>query len=202
MVLPQEGSSLIACATSRFELETFSGTVTDTKSDALNASQNPILQFIFRKPVCQAVHELVVRSPDGVSRTFRFGTESPDIPASVTQRVTVVASPSNTAVTKKKGLLSSRPPGTRPGEPLSIVNHVSGVTSRALRPPIDSSGLPTWLVPLIVVMAAGDAGSFLLDPSYPLLIAGGAASAATALAGGSTFLIPKWKQLPENMVRL
>lgn len=83
VIQPQEGVKLVACATTRYEFETFSGTVVETKSEALNAGMNLIQRFILRQPVCQAVHELVVRAPDGTGRTFRLGTASADVPAQV-----------------------------------------------------------------------------------------------------------------------
>ena len=85
VVQPQEGSKVVACAESRYEFEVFSGTVLGTpKSEAQNAAEGLLKRFFgFGKGACQAVHEMVVRAPDGMSRTFRFGTTSADVPAQV-----------------------------------------------------------------------------------------------------------------------
>jgi len=119
----------------------------------------------------------------------------------VGERVTVVASPSSGAKLRKGGPLSSRPPNTRPGQPLSLVSHATGASTRLLRPPTDAPGLPSWLAPVLITIALGDAGSALVDPALPLLLAAGAAGAAATLAGGGAFLVPRWKQLPANAVR-
>lgn len=85
VVQPQEGSKVVACAESRYEFEVFSGTVLGVpKSEAQNAAEGLLKKlFGFGKGACQAVHEMVVRTPDGTSRTFRFGTTSADVPAQV-----------------------------------------------------------------------------------------------------------------------
>ena len=85
MAQPQEGSKLVACATTRYELELFSGTVVgEPESEALNAGQGSVLQRLFRqREVAQANHSLVVRSPAGESRTFRVATTSAAVPARV-----------------------------------------------------------------------------------------------------------------------
>lgn len=85
VIQPQEGSRVVACAESRYEFEVFSGTVVGSpNSEALNAGENFLKKLLgFGKSTCQATHEMVVRTPDGVSRTFRFGTTSADVPAQV-----------------------------------------------------------------------------------------------------------------------
>jgi hypothetical protein len=83
VVQPQEGSRVVACATSRYEFEIFSGTVLGTpKSEAMNAAEG-VLARLTQRAVCQAVHELIVRTPDGESRTFRVGTTDAAVPAQV-----------------------------------------------------------------------------------------------------------------------
>jgi hypothetical protein len=88
-VQPQEGTRVVACAASRYEFEVFSGTVAGApKSEALNAGESLLKRVLgFGKGRCQATHEMVVRTPDGVSRTFRFGTASADVPAQVRMHV-------------------------------------------------------------------------------------------------------------------
>jgi hypothetical protein len=76
---------VVACAESRYEFEVFSGTVVgQPTSEALNAGDNLFKRLLgFGKSTCQATHEMVIRTPDGASRTFRFGTASADVPAQV-----------------------------------------------------------------------------------------------------------------------
>lgn len=89
VVQPQEGSRVVADSISRYEFELFSGTVTSCKSEALQPADGGLLGAavravgLLRKPLVAAVHELVVRAPDGLSRTFRAGTASADVPAQV-----------------------------------------------------------------------------------------------------------------------
>lgn len=74
---------MAACASSRFEFELFSGTVTgEPQSEAQNADES-LLSRVFQRGVVQANHELVVRSPEGESRTFRVGTTTAQLPAQV-----------------------------------------------------------------------------------------------------------------------
>lgn len=91
VVQPQEGKRVVACAESRYEFEVFSGTVVGKpESEALNAGENFLKKLIgFGKGTCQATHQMVVRTPDGVSRTFRFGTASSDVPAQVLHPTTL-----------------------------------------------------------------------------------------------------------------
>ena len=79
---------VVACASSRYEYEVFSGTVTEAASQALVGSQSALLAAAravgaWRAPAVAAVHELVVRAPGGQSRTFRFGTATANLPAQV-----------------------------------------------------------------------------------------------------------------------
>ena len=79
---------VVACASSRYEYEVFSGSVTEAASQALVSSQGALLAAAralgaWRAPAVAAVHELIVSAPGGQSRTFRFGTASADLPAQV-----------------------------------------------------------------------------------------------------------------------
>lgn len=52
------------------------------------ASQSLLLNFarsvgLWKKPATGALHQMVVRTPDGQARTFRFATETADVPAQV-----------------------------------------------------------------------------------------------------------------------
>lgn len=88
VVQPQEGLKVVADAFSRYEYEVFSGRVVTTSSEALQPTTGLLFAAlravgVLRRPAPAAVHEFVVQAPDGVSRTFRVATASPDVPAQV-----------------------------------------------------------------------------------------------------------------------
>lgn len=188
VVRPEEGAKPVNCSVTRYPFEVFSGTVRSISSDALNKSDNIFLVFgrftgIWKAPTVQAVHEMVVVAPDGNGRTFRFGTESTDVPCSEGERISVVCAPSQSA---SGGMFGSGPPGKKPGEPLAISNHNSSSLVNLLPAPASqqASGIPGWLLPAAVLFAGTDAASWFVDPALPLLIAAGTASVVgTAVAG-------------------
>lgn len=77
-----------ACASSRYAFEVFSGEVLRVQLEAVVQEQSLLLAAaqtanIWRKRPLASVHQMDVRAPDGQARTFRFGTESADVPAQV-----------------------------------------------------------------------------------------------------------------------
>ncbi|KAG2423402.1 hypothetical protein HXX76_015367 [Chlamydomonas incerta] len=208
VVQPQEGAKTVADGYSRYEYDVFSGTCLGMSSTALNGGGNLLLGLgralgLVKKPGVAAIHEFVLQAPDSTSRTFRVGTENASVPAQVGERLTVVSAPVRNV--RQGGLFNASPPGTRPGEALSATNHKTGAVLQLLRPPASAEqagSLPSWVLPVAVVLAGGDAASSLLDPALPLLLAAGAAS----LAGGSvvtnSIVVPKLKQLPDNKVKV
>jgi hypothetical protein len=117
-------------------------------------------------------------------------------------RVSMVTCPASSSPLRKKGLITSRPPGTRPGEPLVAVNHALGSSTPLVRPPSKAaSSLPQWLPWIAGGLMFTEVGSGFLDPNYPVLIAAGLAAATSSVVGGNRFLLPRLKQLPENSVR-
>jgi hypothetical protein len=118
------------------------------------------------------------------------------------ERVTFITCPESSAALRKQGLLTSRPPGTRPGEPLVVVNHALGRRTELMRPPSKAaSALPQWLPVVAGSLLVTEVGSGFFDPGLPALIAGGLAVAGTSYLSGSQLLIPRLKQLPESSVR-
>jgi hypothetical protein len=208
VVQPQEGNKVVADADSRYEFELFSGSVTSCSSEALEVSSNLLLDLaraagLWRRLPVAAVHEFVVQAPDSASRTFRCGTATPDVPAQMGQRVTVVCSPVRSSRARQR-LLSPSPPGTTPGQALSVVSHKTGAALPLLRPPASLTQVasPSWLLPAVALLAGSDAATALIDPNLPLLVAAGAAAVAGSAVAGSTLLIPRLKQLPERSVKL
>ena len=119
------------------------------------------------------------------------------------ERVTFITCPEAASTLRKQGFLTSRPPGTKPGEPLVAVNHALGTRTQLLRPPSKAaSALPQWLPVVLGSFVATELGSGFFDPNLPALIAGGLAVAGTSYVSGSQLLIPRLKQLPESSVRI
>ena len=82
------GVQVAACASSRYVYEVFSGEVARVESEALVQEQSLLLAAarsanLWRKRPLASVHQMVIRAPDGQARTFRYGTESADMPAQV-----------------------------------------------------------------------------------------------------------------------
>lgn len=99
--------------------------------------------------------------------------------------------------------MSSRPPRSRAGEPLVIVNHSVGSSLRLVRPTSQAArALPSWTLPALAVTASGVLGSGLADPAYPQLITLGAAALTASWVGSSSVLLPRLKQLPVSTVAL
>lgn len=186
VVQPQEGVKPVADAVTRYEYELYSGTVASCSSESLVTERSWLRAAVqrvglVRRPATSAVHTLAVQTPAGKQRTFRVGTETADVPAKTGDRVTVVCAP-ETPVFSRRRLLSSAPPGTKPGEALSMTNHTTQTSTRLLRPPAPGGqDIPGWWLPVAVVLAGSDAASSLVDPALPYLLAGGlAAVIATA----------------------
>jgi hypothetical protein len=118
------------------------------------------------------------------------------------ERVTFITCPEDSKTLRKQGILTSRPPGTKPGEPLVVMNHTLGMRTDLLRPPSKAaSALPQWLPVVLGGFVATELGSGFFDPNLPGLIAGGLAMAGASYVSGSQLLIPRLKQLPESSVR-
>lgn len=104
----------------------------------------------------------------------RCGTATADVPALSGDRITVVCSP-GIAKQRKGALLTNSPPDTEPGEALSVTEHRKGTVTLLLRPPLpgSQSTLPSWALPVVVLLGGSDAALGLLDPALPLLVAAG-----------------------------
>ena len=174
-------------------------------AESLASEQNPLAAVarrigLLRRPPTGAVHTLVVQTPTGQQRSFRFATSTADVPAKLGDRVTMVCCPQQPQLSARR-LLAATPPGAKPGEVLSLSNHTSSSHVALLRPPAPGSGgVPSWVLPAAVLLAGSDAASALIDPALPLLLAG--ATVGTAAVGLATngLLLPRLRQLPERSV--
>ncbi|XP_047340810.1 uncharacterized protein LOC124944563 isoform X3 [Impatiens glandulifera] len=150
-----------------------------------------------------AVHSIVVQTPSGAARTHRFATETVELPAREGERVTIaVAAPSS--IYREVGPLKISPksPKLYPGEPMSLMNHNDGRESLLLRAPSKDKGSsllnPSIIVPLLAVMATGDAATSLIDPSLPQLISVAAISSIAVGATLNSFILPQLAMLPQK----
>jgi len=134
-----------------------------------------------------------------MARTHRFATETVDLPAQEGERVTVaVAAPSN--VYRKVGpfKFSPRNPDFYPGEAMCITKHKDGRESLLLRAPRkENSSLlkPSFLFPLIALLATGDAASGLIDPGLPQLLSVVAVSTLVVGSTLNTVVLPQFNQV-------
>ncbi|KAI3436374.1 hypothetical protein D9Q98_002427 [Chlorella vulgaris] len=211
VVQPQEGVKVVADSFSRYEYELFSGRVAAATSESLVSDSNWLLAAarrvgLLKRTAVGAVHTLLVQTPAGQQRTFRLGTATADVPAKEGDRVTVVCAPAQgqRSALGQRRLLGSAPHGTKPGEALSLSNHTTRRESTLLRAPGPgtAAGLPSWALPLVVVLTAGDAASSLVDPALPLLAAGAMAATVASGVAGNALLLPRLKQLPARLLEV
>eukprot|EP00210_Caulerpa_lentillifera_P005056 g4829.t1 len=204
VVQPQEGVKTVPCSTSKYLFEVFSGTVTSVTSDAVDNASDAFMSLIrllklWKKPRINAVHKMVVTTPSGIPRTFRFGTESAEVPAKLKDRVSLICAPER-ILEKVSGVLDPIPQGIRSGEVITVLNHKTGVTTPALRAPRDvgMESVPSWVVPVAMVLAGSDVASSFVDSNFPLLGAVAVATMGASVLISNSIVLPKLKQLPEN----
>lgn len=152
-----------------------------------------------------AVHSIVIRTPSGTARTHRFATQTVELPAQEGERVTIsLAAPSN--VYREMGPLkiSARSQGFRPGEPMSLTNHINRQVSRLLRAPSKNEGPfvfnPYLLVGVLALLASGDAASAFIDPSLPRFITATAFASAAVGTALNQVILPEIRKLPQKTV--
>lgn len=134
-----------------------------------------------------------------MARTQKFATETADLPARRGERVTMAAAAPST-VFREVGPIKFSPkdPNFYSGEPMCLTNHTDGRESLLLRVPAKGTSAllnPSILFPFIVLSAAGDAASGVIDPSLPrlLLVAGFASLAAGATL--NSFVFPQFSRV-------
>uniref|UniRef100_A0A0E0LTW7 Uncharacterized protein n=1 Tax=Oryza punctata TaxID=4537 RepID=A0A0E0LTW7_ORYPU len=207
---PQHGTQTVSCSKCRYQYELFSGDITSIESEEVSMDVSALdkaLRFInvIKDGLPAAVHSIVIRTPSGTARTHRFATQTVELPAQEGERVTIsLAAPSN--VYREMGPLkiSARSQGFRPGEPMSLTNHINRHVSRLLRAPSKKEGPfvfnPYLLVGALALLASGDAASAFIDPSLPRLIT---ATAFASAAVGTTLnrvILPEIRKLPQKTV--
>ncbi|KAJ6307989.1 hypothetical protein OIU76_017715 [Salix suchowensis] len=176
---PQYGIQIVSCAKCRYQYELVSGDITSIDSEAISMdlpAWERGLRFLqlMKQSIPAAVHSVVVQTPSGMARTQRFATETVDLPAQKGERVTIASAvPSN--VYRNVG-----PAPVKDGK-LSLLN-------------------PSVLVPLLAVLATGDAASGIIDPSLPQFLLVAAISSLGVGATLNTLVFPRLNQLPQRSV--
>uniref|UniRef100_A0A804LQA0 Pentatricopeptide repeat-containing protein n=1 Tax=Zea mays TaxID=4577 RepID=A0A804LQA0_MAIZE len=210
VVQPQDGTQVVSCSKCRYQYELFSGDITSIESEEVSMDISALekaLRFInMRKDgIPAAVHSIVIRSPSGTARTYRFATQNVTLPAQEGERVTIsLAAPVNVYRDMGPLKVAARSQGFKPGEPMCLTNHINGQVSKLLRAPSKNKGTfflsPYLLVGALAFLASTDAASAFIDPSLPRLVT---ATAIASAAIGTTLngvVLPKIQKLPEKAV--
>jgi hypothetical protein len=75
--------------------------------------------------ICRKSVALLMQAPDGSSKTFRCATETADVPAQTSERVTFVSCPfKNSRKGSRPLIFSATPPGRLPGEAMQASLHI------------------------------------------------------------------------------
>ncbi|KAE8662067.1 Nucleoside diphosphate kinase IV [Hibiscus syriacus] len=161
----------------------------------------------FKQRVPSAVHSILVQTPSGLARTHRFAAETVDLPAqgpAQGERVTIAcAAPSNVYREVGPFKFSPKAPNFYPGEPMCLTNHKDGREPQLLRAPAKDGNIsifkPQFIIPLLTVLAAGDAASGIIDLSLPKLLS---VAAVETLAVGATLnavIFPQLNQVNHGL---
>ncbi|GLT78089.1 hypothetical protein SLA2020_496350 [Shorea laevis] len=207
---PQHGIQIVSCAKCRYQYELFSGNVVSVDSEEISmeipAWKRGLKSLqIIKESIPAAVHSIVVQTPSGVARTQRFASETVDLPAQEGERVTLAsAAPSNVYREVGPFRFSPKAPNFYPGEPMCLTNHNDGRESLLLRAPAKDGNTsllnPSFLIPLVIVLAAGDAASGIIDPNLPQLLPVVAIGSLACGAALNTVVFPQLNQLPQRSV--
>ncbi|KAL5750179.1 hypothetical protein ACOSP7_024782 [Xanthoceras sorbifolium] len=207
---PQHGIQIVSCAKCRYKYEFVSGDIVSIDSEEISMdipAWKRGLRFlqIMKQSIPAAVHSIVVQSPSGMARTHKFATETVDLPAKEGERVTVAsAAPSNVYREVGPFKFSPKAPNFYPGEPMCLTNHKDGRESLLLRAPTEDGNPsllnPFNLIPLLAVLATGDAVSGIVDPSLPQLLSVAAVASLAVGATLNTVVLPQLNQLPQRSV--
>ncbi|CBI34490.3 uncharacterized protein LOC100246151 isoform X2 [Vitis vinifera] len=207
---PQHGIQIVSCSKCRYQYELVSGDIASIESEEISMdvpAWKRGLRFlqIMKESIPAAVHSIVVQTPSGMARTHRFATKTVDLPAQEGERVTIaLAAPSNVYREIGPFKVSPKAPNFYPGEPMCLTNHKDGRESLLVRAPRKdgSSSLlnPSILFPLLVVLAAGDAASGIIDPSLPQFLSVAAVGSLAVGTTLNTLVFPQMNRLPQRTV--
>ncbi|XP_021757672.1 uncharacterized protein LOC110722696 [Chenopodium quinoa] len=206
---PQQGIQVVSCAKCRYQYELVSGDIVNIESEEISMDVPAWRRWLgflqtTKQTIPSAVHSIVIQTPSGNAQTHKFATSTPDVPAQQGERVTLaLAAPLNVFREVGPIRISPKSPKYYPSEPLCLTNHQDSRESLLLRAPSADSKPsllnPSIVLPLLVLLASGDAASGFINPSLPQLLP---AAVAASLAVGATFntvVLPQLGQLPQRM---
>ncbi|KAH9606142.1 hypothetical protein KSS87_006878 [Heliosperma pusillum] len=206
---PQQGIQIASCAKCRYQYELVSGDIVNIASEEISMDIPAWKRWLGSLPMTKqaipsAVHSIVIQTPSGVARTHRFATETAEVPAQEGERVTIaVAAPTNVFREVGPFRFSPKSPKYYPSEPLCLTNHRDERESLLLRaPPTDgklSLVSPSFILPLLVVLASGDAASGFIDPSLPRLLPAAVAASLAVGATLNTMVLPQMGQISQRL---
>ncbi|QDZ21171.1 hypothetical protein HOP50_05g36970 [Chloropicon primus] len=197
------GEETVACASSRYLFDCYSGMVVSAESDApASRSEGAVFELLEKRVFAgnsnkyALNHKIVVDAPDGTARAYKFATETDELPAKVGDRVTVICASNSESA---GGSFPPIPPGSFKGEPKSLYNHRQRKTTQLLRTFDPNSGVALkWIVLGTALLAGGDSSSALINPDFPALIAAGALGVTAAGAAAKELILPQLAKLPTN----
>ncbi|KNA20195.1 hypothetical protein SOVF_054710 [Spinacia oleracea] len=205
---PQQGIQVVSCAKCRYQYELVSGDIVNIESEEISMDVPAWRRWlgflqITKQTIPSAVHSIVIQTPSGAARTHRFATSTPDVPAQPGERVTIaLAAPSSVFREVGPFRISPKAPKYYPSEPLCLTNHRDSRESLLLRAPSANSKAsllnPSIVLPLLVLLASGDAASGYINPSLPQLLPVAAAASLAVGATLNTVVLPQLGQLPQR----
>ncbi|KMT11906.1 hypothetical protein BVRB_5g098730 [Beta vulgaris subsp. vulgaris] len=205
---PQQGIQVVCCAKCRYQYELVSGDIVNIQSEEISMDVPAWRRWLgflqmTKQTIPSAVHSIVIQTPSGAARTHKFATETPDVPAQEGERVTIaLAAPSSVFSMVGPFRFSPKAPKYYPSEPLCLTNHQDGRESGLLRAPSTNNKPsllnPNLVLPLLVLLASGDAASGFINPSLPQLLPAAAAASLAVGATLNTMVLPQLGQLPQR----
>ncbi|XP_043700986.1 uncharacterized protein LOC122651603 isoform X5 [Telopea speciosissima] len=210
VVQPQNGNQIASCSKCRYQYELVSGNIISIQSEEISMDIPPWergLRFlkVMKQSTPAAVHSIVVQTPTGTACTHRFATETVELPAQQGERVTIsLAAPSYVYRRVGPFQFSPKAPEFKPGEPICLTNHKNGREFQLLRAPASNGSFslynPSFLFPIIALLATGDAASGIIDPNLPQYISAAAIASFALATTINAVVLPQLSQLPERTV--
>lgn len=129
------------------------------------------------------------------------------MPAQEGERVTIaLAAPSSVFSMVGPFRFSPKAPKYYPSEPLCLTNHQDGRESGLLRAPSTNNKPsllnPNLVLPLLVLLASGDAASGFINPSLPQLLPAAAAASLAVGATLNTMVLPQLGQVSLKLLHV
>ncbi|KAK8500556.1 hypothetical protein V6N12_037809 [Hibiscus sabdariffa] len=183
---PQLGIQVVCCAKCRYKYELVSGNIVSVDSEEIRNSS------------CRTQH--------GDSSMEKGAKISADTQAKSSCCCSLYSGTNPFWYGPEVGpfKFSPKAPNFYPGEPMCLTNHKDGRESQLLRAPAKDGNTPIlkpeFIIPLLTVLAAGDAASGVIDPSLPQLLSVAAVGTFAVGATLNAVIFPQLNQLPQRSV--